>query len=92
MRSLRLAFFVVALLHGVLYALLMPPWQAPDEVAHFEYAHLLATLGRPISPADDSISLEQAIIQSLYQYHAWPYRGNQPPVQVPSRLDQTPFG
>lgn len=92
MRSLRLAFFVVALLHGVLYALLMPPWQAPDEVAHFEYAHLLATLGRPISPADDSVPLEQAIIQSLYQYHAWTYINSQLPARVPDRLNLTTFG
>ena len=92
MRSLRLAFFVAALVHGALYALLMPPWQAPDEVAHFEYAHLLAALGRPISPADDSVPLEQAILQSLNQYHAWLYRGDPPPIQIPSRLNQTPFG
>ena len=92
MRSLRLAFFLVALAHGALYALLMPPWQAPDEVAHFEYSHLLATLRRPISPADDSLPLEQAIIQSLYQFHAWTFRNSPLPAQVPTRLNQTLFG
>jgi len=91
-RGLRLALFLVALAHGALYALLMPPWQAPDEVAHFEYSHLLATLRRPISPADDSVPLEQAIIKSLYQYHTWTYSGRPIPTHVPSRLDQTPFG
>src|SRR5215467_6676232 len=93
MRSLRAVFFIVALLHGAFYAVLMPPWQAPDEVAHFEYAHLLATLRRPISPDDKSAALEQAIVQSLAKYHAWFYRNGQPaPNPLPERLDQTPFG
>lgn len=92
LRAVRTVLLVVALVHGAFYAVLMPPWQAPDEVAHFEYSHLLAALGRPISAADDSIPLEQQIIRSLYQFHAWTYRGNQPPARVPERLSQTPFG
>ena len=92
MRSLRLVFLAVGLVHGAFYAVLMPPWQAPDEVAHFEYSHLLAVLHRPISPADDSVALEQQIIASLYQYHAWTYRNNQTPAIIPERLAETPFG
>jgi hypothetical protein len=93
MRAVRWVLLLVALAHGALYAVIMPPWQAPDEVAHFEHSHLMAVLGRPISPADDSVPLEQAIIQSLYQFHAWTYRNGQaPPVVPPQRLDATPFG
>jgi hypothetical protein len=91
-RKLRLGFFLLALVHGALYAVLMPPWQAPDEVAHFEYAHLLAALRRPISPADDSIPLEHQIISSLYQYHAWIFQNAPWPASAPDRLAQTIYG
>ena len=92
MRAFRWVLFLVALVHGALYAVIMPPWQAPDEVAHFEHAHLMAALGRPISSADVSLPLEQAIIQSLYQFHAWTYRNEQAPAVPPPRLGLTPFG
>src|SRR5260370_21118712 len=92
MRAIRQVMFMVALVPGAFYDLLMPRGQAPDEVAHFEYSRLLAALRRPISPADDSIALEHQIISSLYQFHAWTYRSNPPPAIVPDRLAQTPFG
>ena len=34
------------LLAGVSWALLVPPWQAPDEDAHFAYVQTIAELGR----------------------------------------------
>ena len=40
-----------ALLAGVSWALLVPPWQAPDEDAHFAYVQTVAELGR--LPRDD---------------------------------------
>jgi hypothetical protein len=92
MRVIRYVFFLVALVHGVMYAVVMPPWQAPDEVAHFEYSYLLAALRRPISSADESVPLEHAIIQSLYQFHAWQYSNGKLPPVVPDRLSQTSFG
>jgi hypothetical protein len=73
MRRLRLALFLVALVHGALYALAMPPWQSPDEVAHFESSHLLAALARPISSAEATSELGQPILSSLYQLHAWTF-------------------
>ncbi len=39
-------------LAGVAWALLVPPWQVPDEDAHFAYAQTLAELGR--TPAGDA--------------------------------------
>src|SRR5689334_19002324 len=71
---LRLALlFVLALTHGALYAVITPPWQAPDEVAHFEYAWLMGKLGHTLWNENASPELEQALIQSLYDYHAWTY-------------------
>ena len=46
-RRLDLALVAgLALLHALLYAWLIPPWQIPDEPSQFEYAALMASLGR----------------------------------------------
>lgn len=82
---------VVALAHGLLYSALTPPWQGPDEVAHFEYAHLLAVHGRPLSPADASPALERALTESLLDHRAWDYVRRAPPDTAPARLADTGF-
>jgi 4-amino-4-deoxy-L-arabinose transferase-like glycosyltransferase len=49
------------LILGVLYALNTPPWQAPDEPAHYNYIHHMATRGccPVIEPSDwDQVELE----------------------------------
>jgi hypothetical protein len=38
---------VVALMSGVARSVLTPPWQAPDEIHHFEYVQYLAETGHP---------------------------------------------
>lgn len=81
----------VALAHGALYAALTPPWQAPDEIAHFEYAWLLGQLRHPLWNENASPELERAIIQSLYDFHAWDYVGVPTPAVPPERLAETPF-
>jgi hypothetical protein len=40
----------LVLVRGLLYALLTPPWQAPDEPGHFEYAWAIARRGGPAEP------------------------------------------
>lgn len=86
-----MALVALALLRGLLYALLTPPWQAPDETAHFEYSHLLARHGRLLSFADSSPELEGQIIRSLYTYRAWDYLRRTAPAVAPERLNETPF-
>lgn len=44
----------IALLNGAIYVLLVPPWQGPDEHAHFAYAALL-----------DRHGLDDAVVQQL---------------------------
>ena len=83
--------FVLALAHGSLYAALTPPWQAPDEIAHFEYAWLLGRLRHPLWNENASPELERAIIQSLYEFHAWDYMGLTAPAVPPERLADAPF-
>jgi hypothetical protein len=53
-RGFLLALFCAALLHGTLYAVVVAPFDAPDENAHYEYARLFAELGRPPRAEDRS--------------------------------------
>ncbi|HEU4974702.1 MAG TPA: DUF2142 domain-containing protein [Baekduia sp.] len=45
-RRVVLAVFVVALANGLLWSLLTPPFEVPDETAHIAYAQHLAETGR----------------------------------------------
>ena len=85
------ALFALALAHGLLYWALTPPWQGPDEIAHFEYAHLLARYRRPVTAADASPTLEAEIIRSLYTYRAWDFVPGLAPAVPPARLAEAPF-
>jgi Predicted membrane protein (DUF2142) len=55
-----LLVFAVALLNGAAWSLLTPPFQVPDETAHFAYAQRLAESGlRPGDPGRPEFSSEQ---------------------------------
>ena len=70
-RPLLLLLAAVALL-GLAWSLLVPPWQAPDENAHFGYAQAVAegegipgteegqiVLDRPVPGATDAVHAKQ---------------------------------
>jgi hypothetical protein len=63
----------LALLHGLLYVALVPPWQTPDEPAVFEYAALVSTLGRVPLHADRDMALERQIAESLVRQRFFEY-------------------
>jgi hypothetical protein len=66
--SAPMLVFALALLHGLLYAYLVPPWQAPDEPTLFEYAALVTALGRVPSTADADPQIERRIVDSLSRH------------------------
>jgi len=73
----------LALLHGLLYVWLVPPWQTPDEPAQFQYAALVARLGRTPVASDIDAQLEQQITGSLVRNHFFEYLlGHPPPPQL----------
>jgi hypothetical protein len=89
-RRLRLTAGLVcalALAHGLLYAWLIPPWQSPDEPAQFEYAALLAALGRVPSTDDTDAALEQQIVESLLRNRFFEYLTGAAPQPPPRTLD-----
>jgi len=56
---------LVALLHGLIYVFLVPPWQHYDEPNHFEYAWLLAQRGTIPKPGDYDAAMRLQVAQSM---------------------------
>jgi hypothetical protein len=63
----------LALVRGVIYAAIIPPWQAPDEPGHFNHALTLHELGRAVSPNDRSDQRDNIILASMDRFHFWDY-------------------
>src|SRR5262245_42618066 len=76
----------LALIHALLFAWLVPPWQAPDEPTLFEYAALVARLGRVPTTADNDPALERQIVDSLVRQRFFEYLTGQPPARPPRSL------
>jgi hypothetical protein len=84
------ALFALAVALSGLYALVIPPWQAPDEPGHFEYAWTIAQMRRLPGPADASPAFEQALVDSLYRYRFGDYTGRPLPEIKPARISGLP--
>lgn len=75
---------LLAGLHQLIYFLVIPPWQGPDEPRHFEY---IAQVAGRISPGEpEARELQWQIIQSMirhdfwaYGYYMQPYEPSNPP-------------
>jgi hypothetical protein len=76
----------LALVHALLFAWLVPPWQAPDEPTLFEYAALVARLGRVPTTDDSDPALERQIVDSLVRQRFLEYLTGHPPDQPPQSL------
>ena len=75
----------LALIQGLLYSSITPPWQSPDEHAHFEYAALVGQLKRVPTLDDLSPALQQRIVSSMFDYDFWRLIKRQP-------VDSPPVG
>jgi len=83
-------FLTLALVRGLLYAVATPPWQAPDENGHFEYAWLIAHLERVPTREDISPTFERELLGSLYEWRYGELIGRPLPEQMPDRVDDLP--
>jgi 4-amino-4-deoxy-L-arabinose transferase-like glycosyltransferase len=70
-RSLPWLLFVLAFVHQVVWAHIIPPWQGPDEPRHFERLAQIAAGIEPGEPA--ALALQGAIIDSMLQQRFWRY-------------------
>ena len=59
---------LVALIQGLLYLSLQPPWQHYDEPTHFEYAALIAQIGRLPHPGDENMAMRRDIAASMAEH------------------------
>jgi len=89
-RGWLLLLLGLVLVRGLLYAAVVPPWQAPDETGHFEYAWLIAHLGRLPAREDVSPALERELLGSLYEWRYGEFIGRPLPEQMPARMDALP--
>ncbi len=70
----------------LLYALLTPPFQMPDEPAHLAYC-LSVSQTRLMSPE----YIEQDILKALHQYRFWELVQERPPHPIPHRFYDAPL-
>lgn len=69
------ALVVLGMLHGLLWAVVVPPWQNPDEPKHLEYVRLLAARGDALAFATEDEAadpaLQEAILASMDRHRFW---------------------
>ena len=84
------AIATVAAVNGLIWAVLVPPWQAPDEVAHFAYTQYLAETGHtsvdPHATSNYSTEQQYAMENGLTNTYRNSPRGRPPWRQVDRRL------
>lgn len=80
---------LIALLHGLLFLFLIPPWQHYDEPNHFEYVwlvgHRTAELGRLPQPGDFFPRLSYRVIESMLKYGFYDRMAAQPQMPAPEK-------
>ncbi len=64
-----ICLLALALIHGLVYAFLLPPWQHYDEPKHFEYVGQIVA-GDP--GLDTQVRLSNQIADSMYRHRFWP--------------------
>jgi hypothetical protein len=70
---------------GFSASLLMPPWQSPDEPAHFEFAR-----SQRFNTTAELPEIQQPIIDTFYDFRFWQERGRPPPETPPEAFSQIP--
>src|SRR6185369_4716004 len=71
-RAVPVTLVVLALLHGLLYLAITPPWQHYDEPTHFEYARLIALWDRVPGLQEADRSTNREIADSIYRFRFEP--------------------
>ncbi len=82
-RLILLLALVVAILHGVVYIFLMPPWQHYDEQNHFEYVWMAATLNRLPEPTDYNPKFSRQVLKSMLAHGFFDHLSYKPVIGPP---------
>jgi hypothetical protein len=73
---------IVALVHGLIYIYLIPPWQHYDEPNHFEYAWLIANNRQLPEAGEYDPVMSRQVVESMVEhgfYDRLPIRPNLSP-------------
>jgi hypothetical protein len=89
-RTFLACLFIFTLVRGILYSTIIPPWQAPDEPGHVEYAVLLAEKLWVLEPEDSSREVQQRILSSMREFDFWRFLGREKPTSIPGSFSQDP--
>ncbi len=65
------ALLLLALVRGLVYIVIIPPWTHYDEPTHFEYAALINLLGHRPQPGDINRDLRFEIARSVAVHTPW---------------------
>ena len=87
-RGFLIGLFALTLVRGIVYSVIIPPWQAPDEPGHVEYAVLLAEKRRFLNREDSSPELQQQILSSMKEFDFWRHLGGEEPQTIPQSFSQ----
>lgn len=90
-QSLVLAFVCLSLVRGMLYSMVVPPWQAPDEPRHLEQAILISRKGPFLTRRDLSLEVQQEILSSMRAFDFWTLLGQEQPEPLPQAFAQDRF-
>ena len=71
------ACFLIALVNAAIWGVVVPPFQVPDEIAHFGYAQYLAETGKapPQGPGAQYSPQEQTSLENLYFFEVIGHAG-----------------
>lgn len=89
-RGWLLPLLSLALVRGLIYIALVPPWQAPDETGHFEHAWLVARSVSAPTQVEPSPAFESELIASLYEWRYGEFVGRPLLEYMPTQMDGLP--
>ncbi len=81
----RLIILGIALIHGLVYVFLIPPWQHYDEPTHFEYAWLVANKPGWPQPGDYDWEMRHQVATSMIEAGFFADLGVLPQIDNPDR-------
>jgi 4-amino-4-deoxy-L-arabinose transferase-like glycosyltransferase len=76
---------------GTQYIFFTPPWQAPDEITHYEYIDILSRAKIFEIKQKPDHNLQKEIIKSMDQFNAWKYVFRERPSPLPEEFDACPL-
>jgi len=64
-------WLVLALVRGIVFTLVVPPWQHPDEPTHFEHVRMVAQFDRLPDPWEVDLGIRKEIAESMLRNKFW---------------------